>query len=128
SDPGKLLRDLRPELRPGVYAFCPWPLDQPLGDLPAIGTLREPEGLTVIIEESVATTYRLAPLYRAAWIMLGVHSDLQAVGLLAAVTRALADARISVNVISAAYHDHLFVPVELGAEALAALRWLSQNA
>ncbi|HKB05415.1 MAG TPA: ACT domain-containing protein [Gemmataceae bacterium] len=128
SDLATLLRSLRPTIHPGVFAFCPWPADEPLRDFPAIGTFREAEGLTVIVEEQFASARGLPSLYRALWITLGVHSDLHAVGLLAAVTRVLADAGISVNVVSAVYHDHLFVPVERGAEALAVLGRLSQNA
>jgi uncharacterized protein len=125
SDLDTLLRNLRPELRPGVFAFCSWPRDRPLADLPAMGTFREAEGMTVIVEERVAAERGLACLYRAAWITLGVHSDLHAVGLLAAATRALADAGISVNVVSAVHHDHLFVPVERTAEAMAVLESLA---
>jgi hypothetical protein len=61
-------------------------------------------------------------MFRAAWITLTVHSDLHAVGLTAAVADALAGKRISCNVVAAAHHDHLFVPVDEGAAALAALR------
>jgi hypothetical protein len=125
SDLAGLLRALSPTLLPGVYAFCAWPAEQPFGDLPVIGTFREAEGLTVIVEEQVAATYGLACLYRAAWITLGVHSDPYAIGLLAAVTHALADAGISVNVASALHHDHLFIPAERAAEAMAVLESLA---
>jgi uncharacterized protein len=120
-----LLRALRPTIQPGVYAFCSFPVDPPLPDFPVIGTFREAEGLTVLVDEQVAADRGLPCRHRAAWITLGVHSDLHAVGLLAAVTRALADAGISVNVVSAVYHDHLFVPVERAAEALAMLERLA---
>jgi hypothetical protein len=54
-----------------------------------------------------------------------VHSALDAVGLTAAVSRALADAGVSCNVIAGAHHDHLLVPFERGEEALAVLRGLA---
>ena len=63
-------------------------------------------------------------LFRAAWITLEVHSDLNAVGLTAAVSGALARAGISCNVVAAACHDHLFVPVEAAPAALACLESL----
>ncbi len=56
-----------------------------------------------------------------------MHSDLQAVGLTAAVATALAEAGISCNVVAAAYHDHLFVPVESASQAIAALRTLQER-
>lgn len=127
-DLATLLRTLQPVLHPATYAFCVVPDDSNLAALAPLGTFREAEGLTVIVEESIALARGLKPLYRAAWITLTVSSDLAAVGLTAAVSRALADAGISCNVVAAAHHDHLFVPVDRGADAMAALRALQQNA
>jgi hypothetical protein len=56
-----------------------------------------------------------------------VHSDLQAVGLTAAVAAALTQANISCNVVAAAHHDHIFVPIESGNEAVAVLQALQQR-
>jgi hypothetical protein len=63
-------------------------------------------------------------VFRAAWITLTVHSDLEAVGLTAAVSVALGAAGISCNVVAGTYHDHLFVPAQKAADAMAALRKL----
>ncbi len=48
----------------------------------------------------------------AGWtlITLEVHSALAAVGMIAAVARALASEGISTNVVVAFYHDYVFVP------------------
>ena len=51
-------------------------------------------------------------------ITLDVHSALDAIGFLAAVATLLAKAGISVNAVSAYYHDHLFVPREKADEAM----------
>ena len=51
-------------------------------------------------------------------ITLTVHSSLEAVGFLAAITARLAAAGISVNAVSGFYHDHLFVPEHKADEAL----------
>ena len=125
SDLGALLRTMKPVLNPGVVVFCVLPDHTDAVSVPAIGLFREPEGITVIIEEHVAEALGLEPVYRAAWITLTVHSDLAAVGLTAAVSRALADAGISCNVVAAVHHDHLFVPAEQGEAALQALVRLS---
>ena len=61
-------------------------------------------------------------------ITLTVHSSLDAVGLLAAVTQVLAQADISVNVVSAFYHDHLFISEHRAVEALQILSALSEQA
>lgn len=59
---------------------------------------------------------------------LGVHSDLAAVGLTAAVASALVVAGIACNVIAAAHHDHLFVSLDAADAALAVLNALQQSA
>ena len=58
-------------------------------------------------------------------ITLTVHSALDAVGFLAAVTARLAAAGIGANPVSAFFHDHLFVPAARADEALALLRSLA---
>jgi hypothetical protein len=67
-------------------------------------------------------------LFSAAWITLTVHSDLQSVGLTAAVSAALAEAEISCNVVAGVHHDHLFVPVARAEEAVAVLKRLMASA
>jgi len=122
-----LLRSLNAVRQPGVYVYCALPLEADISGLPALAMFREREALTVVLEESEALTRRLEPRFRAAWITLSVYSDLEAVGLTAAVARALADAGISCNVIAAVHHDHLFVPVAAADAALAALARLGKN-
>jgi GNAT superfamily N-acetyltransferase len=63
----------------------------------------------------------LAAEYRCAWITLRVASSLAAVGMLARVTAALARRGISVNPVAGFHHDHLFVPHDRAADAMAAL-------
>jgi hypothetical protein len=120
----ELLQSLRPALNEGVYVFASVSPDTDTRSLEPIATFREAEGLTLIVEEERARKAGLPVLFRAAWITLTVHSDLQAVGLTAAVASALAQAHISCNVVAAAFHDHLFVPAESGDEALAVLQRL----
>ncbi len=118
---------MQPSLNEGVYVFASVPPDTDTRSLGPIATFREAEGLTLIVEEQRALKAGLPVLFRAAWITLTVHSDLQAVGLTAAVAAALAQAHISCNVVAAAFHDHLFVPVESGGDALAALQQLQRR-
>lgn len=92
--------------------------------LEAIATMREAEGPTVVIAEAAALARGWPVAFRSAWITLRVHSDLAAVGLTAAFSRALRDAGISCNVIAGVHHDHLFVPVDRAADAMACLQAL----
>jgi hypothetical protein len=116
-----LLRTLRPVLNPGVVCFCRFPRGVEPWESPFLGVFRETEGLTVIVPEHQAVQLGWSIVFRAAWITLSVHSDLQAVGLTAAVAGALAAAGISCNVVAAVHHDHLFVPADMGDAAIAVL-------
>ena len=93
-----------------------------------LGFFREKEGVTVILPRADADQAGLSYAGTFAWITLTVHSSLEAVGLTAAFSRALAEVGISCNVVAAFYHDHLFVPVADAERALAALRALSKQA
>jgi hypothetical protein len=117
----ELIRGIEPILNKGKYVFTSVPHDHDLSELTPLGTMTEREGLTLILEESQARSAGLPVLFLAEWITLSVHSDLNAVGLTAAVARALADAGISCNVVAAAFHDHLFVPLGTGKAAMAVL-------
>ena len=128
SDLSTLLRSLKPLLHDGVYVFC---AIEDAGDpeaLNPLATFRESEGLTLVVDENTAAAHSLTPLFRAAWITLTVQSDLNAVGLTAVVSTALAKAGISCNVIAAVHHDHLFVPVDRADDAMRVLRGLSDHA
>jgi hypothetical protein len=128
TDLSDVLRSLHPVKNDGVYVFASVPLDFDLSPLMPVATIREHEGLTVIVEEWRATAADLTVLFRATWITLNVHSDLHAVGLTAAFAAALAQAHIGCNVIAGAFHDHIFVAVESGEIALARLRELQAQA
>ncbi|MFN7958687.1 MAG: ACT domain-containing protein [Holophagaceae bacterium] len=127
ADLHQLLRSLDPLLHEGVYAFAVLRTGTDPQGLEPLATFREEEGLTVVLPEEAARARQLPILFRAAWISLRVHSDLAAVGLTAAVAQALAEAGLSCNVIAAAHHDHLFVPVAAADEALVVLRELQRR-
>jgi hypothetical protein len=127
ADLNTLLASMSPELQPGVYVYATVPFAYDLGNIVPLATFREREGLTIIVEEREALKAGLDPLFRAAWITLTVHSDLQAVGLTAAFATALGKANVSCNVVAAAYHDHIFVPMESAEAAMVALQQLQLN-
>ena len=78
----------------------------------------------MILTRAAADRAGLRYGYLAARITLRVNSDLADVGLPALVSRVLADAGISCNVIAGLAHDHLFVAWAAGPGALALLREL----
>jgi uncharacterized protein len=87
--------------------------------------VREDEALAVVLHRETADALGFTYDYIAAWITLGVHSSLDAVGLTAAVTTALAEAGLSCNVIAGYHEDHLLVPADRASEAMAVLSGLS---
>lgn len=127
NDLQKLLANLRPEIHPGVFVYSSVSEEVNLDGVPLVGTFRENEGLTVILAESEAIKKKLPILFQAAWITLSVNSDLNAVGLTAAVSTVLANAGISCNLVAGAFHDHLFVPYELGEKAIELLNDLARK-
>ncbi len=58
-------------------------------------------------------------------ITLNIHSSLDAVGFLAAITTRLAAAGMGVNPVSGYFHDHLFVPADRADEAMTVLEGLA---
>lgn len=123
-----LLAHLDAALQPGVWVYVQIPPDaDPTAHQP-LASFREAEGWTLILEESRARAAALPVQFRAAWITLSVHSALDGVGLTAAFAHALAEAGIACNVMAGVCHDHLFVPIEQGEQALQCLRRLQLEA
>jgi hypothetical protein len=117
-----MLESLRPTVADRPYVFVTVPADEAARLLPrAWAFVREAEGVTVICEQAEADRLGLHSNGPWALISLGVQTDLEAVGLLAAVTARLAVAGVSVNPVAGYYHDHLLVPWGLRDRALALL-------
>jgi hypothetical protein len=125
TDLNSLLRCLKPELNAGEYVFCSAQTDSLPKGTEAVGWFREREGTTLILPRHRADALGLPYSFVSAWITLTVHSALEAVGLTAAVSQALANAGISCNVVAASCHDHLFVPVGEARRAMDVLENLS---
>jgi hypothetical protein len=117
---------MQPEMQDGVFVFCTIAEDK---EIPAsvrpLLVFREQEGITFVIRLADAESLGLRYQFASRLITLAVHSSLDAVGFLAAITTRLADAGISVNAVSAFHHDHLFVPECRADEALSLLQGLS---
>lgn len=86
----------------------------------------------LFIETEGSTVIKRAPPKCEAgtcfvWLELSVYSDLHAVGFLAKIADALAQADVPCNAVAAYRHDHIFVPVAKADAALAALEGLAQK-
>ena len=129
TDLNKLIAPMHPELRDGTYVFVTIPLDDadPVG-LGAVMSFREDEGLTMIVPEQAASTAGLVGVFPCRMVTLTVHSALDAVGFIAAITTRLAAAGISVNAVSTFFHDHLFVPAGRAEETVEILWRMAADA
>lgn len=128
KDLHKLLAQLDPRIRKEEYVYCVLPSGHTdWRSLRPVGWFEEEEGITLILEKGIARQLNLPYDFECRLITLNVHSSLSAIGLLAAVTARLAESGISVNVISAFYHDHLFVPTDKAEETMKMLNSLAKS-
>jgi uncharacterized protein len=114
----RLLAGMRPRLDPLSYAFCHRLEGTPAPEIVPRGIFREAEGVTLILEAGDARRSGLVPSFLARRIELTVNSDLNAVGFLARIGQELTSAGIPCNVVSAVWHDHLYVPEAMAERAL----------
>ena len=126
-DLDSLLVDMSPALDPNIYVFVT--STQPIAAVAdaALLSFREAEGMTYVVQRELADSLGLTHAFANRRITLRVTSALEAVGFLAAITRALATHGIAANVVSAFHHDHLFVPPERADEAMRVLERLSAD-
>jgi hypothetical protein len=119
---------MQPMLHESAFGFFSFPEHEAVPLMPeALGFFRESEGFTLILPSDIAVHHSLELEQTWAMITLNVHSSLLAVGFLAAISSALASSGISLNAISAYYHDHLFVPWQQRFQALSVLNDLAKN-
>lgn len=116
-----LIASMDPALAPGAFVFATLPDAAASEGIDAQMWFREAEGITLILSQDTAEAAGLAYEFPCRMITLNVHSALDAVGFLARITSALAEAGMGVNPVSAFFHDHLFVPSDRAEEAMAVL-------
>jgi uncharacterized protein len=129
-DLSTILANLNPELMPGEFVFCSVPNSIPADvlHLVPVGIFAEHEGLTLILNRQCAEENNIPFEVSLRKITLTVHSDLEAVGLTAAISTALSNHGISANMVSGFYHDHIFVPSPVAEDAVKALIKLQAEA
>lgn len=121
-----LLKSMKPLLHEGEFVFCKTGNLEKLKLSQIIMSFKEEEGMTIIAEKAVADQLNLSYSFVASWITLTIHSSLEAVGLTAAFSNALAKAGISCNVVAAYYHDHIFVDKKDSLKAMEILNAFSK--
>lgn len=128
-----LLRSLKVTLLPSTYAWATLP-STTISNIPselltsAKLIFAESEGLTLVLPLEIATAHDIPYTYPSKQITLDIHSSLEAVGFMAAISTRLAREGFSSNPVSAYYHDHLFVKVEDAERIVEVLRALAEEA
>ncbi|NLT56222.1 MAG: ACT domain-containing protein [Actinomycetales bacterium] len=126
SDRDAMVAGMAPVVRQGRYVFVSVN-DLPSADVDPLMVFHEDEGITLIVRQREADRLGLAYDLVLGWITLTVHSALDGVGLTAAVSTVLAEAGIACNMVAAARHDHVFVPVQRMEDAMRALEDLAAS-
>lgn len=124
SDLRLMISGMEPVLNEGVYVYTSVPHGTDTTKIASIASIWEIEGMTLVVLEKQALENGFPVLFRCSWITLNVHSDLNACGLTAAFSTALAEEGISCNVVAGAHHDHIFVPVALANKSMSTLKRL----
>jgi hypothetical protein len=121
TDLAAMLASLAVARRPGVFTYIA--VEVPTAGLLAAAHAVVKEGplTTVVLPVEAAERAGQLVTVRFAWLSLTVQSSLEAVGLTAAISTRLAEFDIPCNVLAGYHHDHLLVPVERVADAVAAL-------
>lgn len=102
-----LLGALSVRIVPGAWCMVSG-VELPAG-IAARATILESEGVTSVISVEDAARVGITPEFVMAWLSLDVSSALDAVGLTAAVSTALAEQGMACNVLAGFHHDHLLV-------------------
>lgn len=122
-----LLSEMRPVLNTGSYVFTKVDASFQINFVDIIASFKEEENTTLVLKKEKADTLQLPYEGIFSWVTLTVHSSLEAIGLTAAVSKALTEHKISCNVIAAYYHDHIFVAENDAKKAIEILNNLSLN-
>jgi len=123
-----LLATMTARMDEEVYVFVTraqrgWP-----DDIHPVAMVQEPRGTTLVVSQAEAEGAGWEATFPCRKITLDVHSSLEAVGFMARISSALAEANMGVNPIAGYFHDHLFVPVGREEDARRILAQLSSDA
>jgi len=123
----QLIKHMSPQLNIGEYVFVSISDVSKIDRKDTLCEFKEGEGTTLVLQREKADALGLKYHFVASWITLNVHSALEAVGLTAAVSKALTEHNISCNIIAGFYHDHIFVDKKDAVKAMEVLKALSNQ-
>jgi uncharacterized protein len=126
SNLGALLQNMTPILHDEEYGYGIAPMGTAIpAKLNWFALMREDAGTTVVATITELQKHQIDHTPGWARVSLEIHSSLSAVGLTAAISKALTEVNISANVVAGYYHDHFFVQWSRRMDALTALKSLT---
>ena len=126
-DTAAMIAGMTPERDAETWHFCTV-ADDAVAALhfpEALATIREAEGVSLILPDAAAARHGFATDLPMARITLSVHSALDGVGLTAAVAQALPENGIPCNMVAGYHHDHAFVRRDMADRAMGILQELA---
>lgn len=114
----ELIKNMTPTLQPETFIWTTFhdrtlsfsQVAQLLCDFRVQMLFQEAEGWTAILPQDTQIPESASSSLVSRMITLNVYSSLEAVGFMKVITERLAARGLSVNPVSAYFHDHLFVP------------------
>ena len=100
---------LKPQINQGEYVFVLIDEIDKINQDDILCSFKENGKYSLIVKKEYADKYNLSYNFIAAWISLGLISSLDSFGLTSKFSRALAEQKISCNVIAGYNNDHIFV-------------------
>ncbi|MCB4378954.1 ACT domain-containing protein [Synechococcus sp. MU1644] len=120
KDTQAMIAGMTPIIVPGDWVFCSVTGTDTIPP-DAFAVIQEAEDTTLILPEATAKAGGYQSSAVMQLITLQVNSDLEGVGLTAAVATSLANQNIPCNVVAGYHHDHIFVPKTQAGIAYATL-------
>ncbi len=109
------------------YGFASVIDDSQISTSDLLATFQENDRLAVIATKDYLDSISIENEAPFAKLTIDIHTSLELVGLTAVLATKLAEHDISANVVSAFYHDHIFVQYELRNRAIELLEELKNN-
>ena len=125
----EILQSINPHLLDEYFVFITSnePIEDLINSLNPKATFLEDEGNTLVITQRDADEHSIEYDSVFKCISLGVHSSLESYGLISTITFELTKHRISSNIFSGFFHDHIFVQHNKAKEALKVISSLDSS-
>lgn len=113
------------KLNDGEYVFCLIKDQKKINSINFICSFKELNGFSIIMSKIDAINNGLYFYLTLAWITLETTTSLDSIGITSLFSQALANEKISCNVVASLNNDHIFVPFDERYKAIEILNKLN---